>query len=214
MEEDNKVLTTENTLAETPVTTPDVSPNVDQSTVPAKNSTTNSLKSLNSEELISKSKEWIDKSITDDVAKSLSCTLYTIIEAILYSPAEVITSLLFFIKSINKRVNLLLYWIIFNIILVIFNIVMYKLLGDYDITSHLLGCGLSSVIFLILYLVKQPEKNKSKIDTTELPDKDSLTEFESTSNISDDKETEQEYWFDIEKYQLPTSSDEEDEEEY
>src|SRR5574344_2137109 len=201
MEEDNKVLTTENTLTETPVTTPDVSPNVDQSTVPAKNSTTNSLKSLNSEELISKFKEWIDKSITDDVAKSLSCTLYTIIEAILYSPAEVITSLLFFIKSIN-------------IILVIFNIVMYKLLGDYDITSHLLGCGLSSVIFLILYLVKQPEKNKSKIDTTELPDKDSLTEFESTSNISDDKETEQEYWFDIEKYQPPTSSDEEDEEEY
>lgn len=164
----------------------------------------NSTNKLNSEELLKKSKEWIDNSITGDVVKESSSDLQNIITSVVYSPTDVICSLISLIKNTKKKINLLLSWIIFNIVIILFNIIIYSLVGEYDIYSHIYGCIISTVVFLLLYLVKV--KNKD-INAISLPATNNLNEFEESA--SKDLDNTEDCWFKVDTF---TSSD--DEEEY
>ena len=159
------------------------------------------LPKLDTEELIKKSKEWIDKSITEDVIKESSLTLQNIITSIVYSPTDVVCSLISLIRNTKNKTNLLLSWIVFNIVIVIFNVLVYVLVSDFEIYSHIYGCIISTLVFLVLYLIKKPKITNVRAT---LPTENNLNEFE--ESIPDDAET---CWFEINTF---TSSD--DEEEY
>lgn len=133
-------------------------------------------------------KQWVSDNITEAVAVDAANNLILIIHTVFYSPVDILIELFDLIIRSSRRFTLFVFWLIFILIMNIFNITMYFVLGEYDIIPYIVGSGLSTLMFLFFLMktVKRPTQNTQALSSDSVEESvhiasDEITEEDSST---------------------------------
>lgn len=103
-------------------------------------------------------KQWADDNITANVASDIANDLIILIRSVFYAPVDVLVELFdLIIHTVRYRFTLFVYWLIFVLIMNIFNVLCYFVLGSFDILPYIVGSILGTILML-LFLFKTVKK--------------------------------------------------------
>lgn len=98
-------------------------------------------------------KQWADDNITEDVASDIANDLIILIRSVFYAPVDVLVELFdLIIHTVRYRFTLFVYWLIFVLIMNIFNVLCYFVLGSFDILPYIVGSILGTILMLLFLL--------------------------------------------------------------
>lgn len=134
-------------------------------------------------------KQWADDNITEDVASDIANDLIILIRSVFYAPVDVLVELFdLIVHTVRYRFTLFVYWLIFVLIMNIFNVLCYFVLGSFDILPYIVGSILGTILML-LFLFKTVKKYGGSNNTKSNPETDEADmDDEIILNIEEEEE--------------------------